>query len=369
MSNKHNTSLIDSFKKAIEVSEVKVSQLVTNHPDYYPLYTMGGKWHHSGDHWTKWGDGYLPGQMWLLYELTGKKWWREKAEHYSVMIESRKNERDIQSHWSLFWPTYKKWWDITGDNQKYQVLETAAESLASRYNSAGGYLKSFVGAHSNLIDNMMSVILIFFIAHESKNKRLMDIAETHAITAMRFLVRGDGSAAHEAVFNPETGEFLRTDTHQGYRRDSSWSRGQAWVIYGFSHAYRYSRNRKFLETAKRGADFFLERTEAYPVPPNDFEEPEPKYRYESSAGAAAAAGMLHLCEELKKENLYYRPYEDASLEILQELCSQSFLAAVDEEWDGILKHGIYHLDKELGVDESMIWGDYFFLEALKKVLK
>ena len=99
-----------------------------------------------------------------------------------------------------------------------------------------------------------------------------------------------------AFLIPETGEFLRHDTHQGWRADSSWARGQAWAIYGFTWAARYTQDERFLDAATRAADFYIARTAEHGIPPNDWEEPQPELPFESSAAAAAASAMLQLAE-------------------------------------------------------------------------
>ena len=147
-------------------------------------------------------------------------------------------------------------------------------------------------ADSCFIDIMMNVGIIFEAARATGDADLLRIATEHCLTTRRHLVRGDGSTAHEAIFDLETGEFLRNGTHQGWRADSSWARGQAWALYGFGTAYALSGDARFLDTAERCADFFLDRTGAAVIPPNDWEEPDPPRPYESSAAAIAASGLL-----------------------------------------------------------------------------
>jgi unsaturated chondroitin disaccharide hydrolase len=299
----------------------------------------------------------------------GDDWWREQAERYSRLFEGRKTERTTQSLGSIFMPTWKRWYDLTGDRTKLEVVLIAGRTLALRYNDRGRYLASFVAPESNLIDNMMSVILIFCAASQSSDAGLLRIATEHALTARRYLVRGDGSIAHEGIFDLDTGAFLRHDTHQGWRPDSSWARGQAWAIYGFGQAYRFTGERRFLDTARCCADFYIERTPAHGIPPNDWEEPAPPYAYESSAAAAGASGMLRLARLLDDgDPAAASRYWDYACTILDTLCTPEFLAIDTPGWEGILKHGIYHQRRGLGVDESTMWGDHYFVEALDMVL-
>jgi unsaturated chondroitin disaccharide hydrolase len=361
-------SLRQSAEFAYEFAQKQVRNLIKKHPDYFPLYTRDGRWSHSGQAWTSWCEGFLAGMMWIFARRTGDPWWRRKAEHYSKLIEHRKSERTTQSLGSLFMTTWKRWYDMTGDKKCNDVVIEAGRTLSLRYNNKGRYLESFVAPESNLIDNMMSVIVIFYAASQTNDDKLLRIATEHCLTARRFLVRGDGSTAHEGIFDPGTGEFLRHSTHQGWRIDSSWARGQAWAIYGFGNAYKFTGDERFLDTAQRCADFYMERTAEHGIPPNDWDEPNAPYPCESSAAAAAASGMLRLSRLTEDRVRSDRNRKYAHI-ILSTLCTPEFLANETPGWEGILKHGIYHQRKGLGVDESVMWGDHYFVEGLDAILE
>ncbi len=134
--------------------------------------------------------------------------------------------------------------------------------MALRFREKGQYLRSFLAADSLFIDIMMNVGIVFHAARETGDQALLDIALRHCQTTRRVLVRGDGSTAHEGLFDPETGEFLRQTTQQGFRGDSCWSRGLAWAIYGFGTAYGYARDPRLLATAEACADFYIRSTPA-----------------------------------------------------------------------------------------------------------
>jgi unsaturated chondroitin disaccharide hydrolase len=180
-------------------------------------------------------------------------------------------------------------------------------------------------------------------------------------------VRGDGSTSHEGIFDLATGEFLRQSTHQGWRDDSSWARGLTWALYGFGTVYKFTRDARFLQTAEACANYYIENTPAHGVPPNDWREENPQNPYESSAAAIAASGLLNLAK-LTTDPTRARLYYDYGLNIVDTLTSSEFLASETPGWEGILKHGMYHEQKGLGVDESVMWGEFFFLEAVSKVL-
>jgi unsaturated chondroitin disaccharide hydrolase len=224
-----------------------------------------------------------------------------------------------------------------------------------------------VAPESCFIDIMMNVGIIFYAAQQTGDADLRRVATEHCLTSRRYLVRGDGSTAHEGLFDVDSGAFIRQSTHQGWRDDSSWARGQAWALYGFGTAYRFTRDPRFLETAQRCADFYIEHTPAHGVPPNDWEEPGPAQPFESSAAAITASGLLQLAE-LSGEPPRAKRYRHYAATILTTLCSPEFLAVDTPGWEGVLKHAIYHERKGLGIDESVMWGDYFFVEALERFL-
>ncbi|UXY32241.1 glycoside hydrolase family 88 protein [Streptomyces sp. HUAS TT20] len=359
-------SLRAAAERALGVAQEKVDRLVTSHGDYFPLYTEGGRWQHGKEAWTNWCEGFLGGQMWIFAEVTGDPLWRRRAEHYSLLVEDRKHDRNVHDLGFVFWPTWKRWYDLTGDAAKNDVVVTAGRTMGLRYNAAGRYLRSFLAPDSLFIDIMMNVGIVFHAAQHSGDDALLDIAHQHCRTTRRHLVRGDGSTAHEGIFDLSTGEFLRQSTQQGWRPDSSWARGQTWALYGFGTCYALTGERDYLDTAIACADHYLARTGDRLVPPNDWDEPDPRLPYESSAAAIAVSGLLQLADLVDGERAArYRGHAFAALD---RLCQEDFLASHDPSWEGVLKRASYHESKGLGVDESVMWGDYFFTEALHKIL-
>ena len=355
-------------RSAMDFAAGQVKRLIETYPDFFPMYTVAGYWKHDREAWTNWCEGFLGGQLWLLYEHTHDPWWRERAEHYSRLIEYRQLDRDVHDLGFLFWSTWKRWYDLTGDPQVNQVVIQAGRTLALRFKEKGHYLRSFVADESLFIDIMMNVGIIFYAAQQTGDQNLWRIANQHCLTTRRFLVRGDGSTAHEGIFDTHTGEFLRQSTHQGWRDDSSWARGQAWALYGFGTAYRFSNDPRFLRAAEACANFYIEHTPENGIPPNDWSEPAPVLPYESSAAAIAASGLFKLAR-LTGDSMRARVYGAYARRILETLLTPEFLARETPGWEGVLKHGIYHQEKGLGVDESVMWGDYFFLEAIDEALR
>jgi unsaturated chondroitin disaccharide hydrolase len=355
------------FRGALDFAAEQARRTVADHPGYTPMYTVGGRWGREGERWTHWCEGFFPGILWLLHRATGAAEWRRLAEQYTRPLEPRRHDRAVHDLGFLFLSTYLRWYELTGDPALRDVLVEAGRTLALR-RQKGGYLASFVGPQSLFIDIMMNVPLIFWAANETGDEALRQVAVEHCRTTARTLVRPDGGTAHEGIFDTETGQFLRQSTHQGWSAESTWSRGLAWALYGFTTSYRLSGADDFLTVARRCADYYLRRSPAGLVPYWDYDLPaDVPHLWDSSAGAIAAGGLWDLAAAVGPGPDADR-YRGGALTALTTLCSDEFLARGRPGWEGILLHGIYHYHKGLGVDESVAWGDHFFVEALVKVL-
>jgi unsaturated chondroitin disaccharide hydrolase len=359
--------LLPQFHRALAFAARQARHILTAYPGYYPMYTVAGRWNREGERWTPWCEGFFPGILWLLHNYTGDREWRTWAEQYSRPLEARRGDRTVHDLGFLFFSTYLRWYHRTGDPALRDVLVDAGRTLAQRH-QPGGYLASFMGPQSLFIDIMMNVGLVFWAASATGDDQLRRIALEHCRTTQRYLVRPDGGTVHEGIFDPETGQFLRVSTQQGSSPESTWSRGLAWALYGFTAAARLSGEPEFLELARRCAEYYLGHAPAGLVPYWDFDLPEGgPYLWDSSAAAIAASGYWDL-SEVVQDVVEQDRYRTAALAILQALCGEPFLAEGQPAWEGILRHGVYHYHKGLGVDESVAWGDHFFVEALVKAV-
>lgn len=361
------------FAHALDFAEQQVRRLVERDPDFYPMYTHRGRWRHDLPAWTHWCDGFLPGMMWIFHQRHAPgtpeaAWWLEQALRYTKPLEPRKHDRDVHDLGFIFMSTFRRWHALTGEPAARDVVIEAGRTMALRFREKGQYLRSFVAEESLFIDIMMNVGIIFYAAQETGDAALGDIAMRHCLTTRRVLVRGDGSTAHEGIFDTGTGEFVRQSTHQGYRGDSCWSRGLAWALYGFTDCYGYTGDMRLLETAEACARYYIEHTPADGVPPWDYDAPPEQRTLRDTSAAAIASGGLLLLAAATPDRMRAHGYRAAALHTLHTLASRH-LAENDPEWEGILKGGVYHLHKGLGVDESVMWGEYFFVEALARALQ
>lgn len=360
-------ALLPRFQSALDFAAAQARRVVDTYPGYAPMYTVGGRWNREGERWTHWCEGFYPGIYWLLHKQTGEPAWRAVAESASRALAPRRFDRAVHDLGFLFFSTYLRWYRLTGEAALRDVLIDAGRTLALR-RQKGGYLASFIGPQSLFIDIMMNVGIILWAANATGDDALRQVALEHCRMTQTYLVRPDGGTAHEGLFDPETGAFLRQSTHQGYSGESTWTRGLAWALYGFAAVHRLSGEAELLATAQRCADCYLRRAPADGMPLWDFDAPpDGPQNVDSSAAAIAASGLWDLAE-LVPDAASAERYQAASLRILTTLCKDDFLPRQQPEWEGILLHGVYHIHKGLGVDESVAWGDHFFVEALVKAL-
>jgi unsaturated chondroitin disaccharide hydrolase len=257
------------------------------------------------------------------------------------------------------------------------VLITAGTIQSLRWKETGEdhYIYSFHGPQSLFIDVMMNIRLLFRAHQLGADRELYRKAVTHARTTEKYLVRkegsrlvdGDGKVIHEGIFNPTRGEFRNLSTQQGYSPFTCWARGLAWAMYGFTDTYLYTGDPFFLETAERCAAYYLKNTPDDGVPFWDYGAPAiPDEPRDSSAAAIAACAFWKL---KNIEGCDGKLYRRAALSILSTLAGQDYLGKGDSAYEGILRHGVYHKPMNWGVDESVMWGEYFFMEALFNALK
>lgn len=361
-----------TLQNAFDFAENQVSNLAKKYPaDYYPMYTVGGKFGQDQKRWTHWCDGFYPGMMFIFAEQNDDDEWLEKAIQFSTPLEERQYDRAVHDLGFLFLSTYSRWLDLGGPEERIQpVLIQAGKTMAMRFMEKGQYLRSFVEPASLFIDIMMNVGTLFHAGLEAEDQHLLDIANRHCETTRRTLVRGDGSTSHEALFDLNSGECLRQSTHQGYRGDSCWSRGLAWSLYGFTRSYLQSGVGQYLETAQLNAEYYLANTPPSGITPWDYDAPDSgplaKTQVDTSAAAISASGLLDLADATS-DPTKARAYRDFALTSLVSL-SDGYLGDKTSGFEGILNGGVYHIHKNLGVHEAVLFGEYFFVEALQKAL-
>lgn len=310
-----------------------------------------------------WTQGFFAGSLWYQYELTGDAAWRDRAETFTRSLEGQKTNTVTHDTGFKLFGSYGNAHRLTGDPAYRDVLLTGAASLATRYRPEIGAIDCCDWnpdwSLPVVIDTLMNLELLFWAGQHGGDADLTRIALEHALRTRDDLVRADGSTFHVADYEPGTGVLRWRGTYQGVADDSTWSRGQAWAVYGFTMAYRYTRDERMLAAARHTADFFLTHLPASRVPNWDFDAPE--QRDDSSAASIGASALLELATFAAEPDA--TRYRTSALQILDALTSSAYLDEAPTT-EGVLLHGAGHVPARKEMDVSLVYGDYYFVEAL-----
>lgn len=319
-----------------------------------------------------WTNGFWPGLLWLLYLDTKNEIYKTTAVHAEDSLSKALELYDELHHDVGFMWHISSGVDYrtTGDPRSRLRVLYAANLLAGRYNLKGEYIRAWndgIEGDNNkgwtIIDCMMNIPLLYWISEECKDPRYAYIARAHANKAMRYHIREDGSVRHIVEYDLETGEFIREIGGQGYGENSSWSRGQAWGLYGFILSYLYTKDENYLSASKKIAHYFISCICDDWLPRCDFRSPAEPVIYDSTAGAIAACGLLELAENT--DELEGHTYYVAAMRLLRAM-EESF-CDWSADTDSILGMGTERYHSESGRHIPIIYGDYFFIEAIYKL--
>lgn len=313
-----------------------------------------------------WTNGFWPGMLWLMYKDTKNEKYRSAAEAIeerfdTVLAGYEGLHHDVGFQWILSAGLDYK---LTGNKRSRVRALHAANLLAGRYNPRGRFIRAWNMDRTGwiIVDCMMNLPLLYWASKEIDDPRYKYIAIDHADTALKYLVRPDGSCNHIGILDPHNGELLETPAGQGYAPGSSWSRGQSWALYGFALSYIHTGYHKYLDASLRIARYVLSslaRTDF--IPPVDYKAPDEPKKIDTSAGTIAAAGLVTLAgieKNPERENCL-----DGAVNILRAI--EAAHVDWDPKTDFIVKMGTaqYHgKTEELHV--PLIYGDYYFLESL-----
>lgn len=313
-----------------------------------------------------WTNGFWAGMMWLLYMCNKKNIYMEEAVKSEEKLDKAFYEyyglhHDVGFMWKL---SAGAQYELTGNETSKKRCLIAANILASRFNVNGGFIQAWNGKeHSgvSIIDSMMNLPLLYWASRESEDDRYKYVAIKHANKTIETHIREDFSVNHIVKYNYENGEVTDTLGGQGYSKGSSWSRGQAWAIYGFILSYIHTGDKKYLDISKKCADYFISCVKDDWLPRSDFRAPAEPIVYDSSAGACAVSGFIELAKVLNDDE--GKKYIDAAMNILRAM--EKNFCNWDPEYDSILQ---YASEAYAGTrDISLIYGDYFFVEAIGKL--
>ena len=317
-----------------------------------------------------WTSGFYPGTLWYLYEYTGDEQLKEMASKMSDRVEIQKYNKDNHDVGFMINCSFGNKYRLLGDTSCRDIITTTARSLSTRYRSAVGCTRSW--SHPGtlhwqfpvIIDNMMNLELLCRATEFSGDKRFYDMAISHADKTMKCQFRPDYTSYHVAVYDTITGNLIKGVTHQGYADSTMWARGQAWAIYGYTVVYRETKDPKYLDFAQKVTDVYLERLPEDKVPYWDFSAPGiPDAPRDASAAAVVASALLELSTYLP--NGTGKRYKDAAIEMLASLNSDSYQSGKSKP--SFLLHSVGHWPAHSEIDASIIYADYYYIEALLRL--
>jgi unsaturated chondroitin disaccharide hydrolase len=346
--------------------------------DKLPSATENGKYKFIDN--GGWVGGFWNGLNNLCYEMSGnEKYLETTRKSHHRYIERLYKAQDTLDHDTgfLYILPFVADYKITGNEYSRQIALDAAKFLRGRFNEKGQFIQCWnvwtpgdAFSEENrgrvIIDSMFNIPLLFWAYEETGDMDFYRVAVAHAKTCEKYIIREDYTAFHTYVFDHETGEPKYGRTHQGYSDESCWARGLSWAIGGFTYAYRYSKDEGFLNTARKCAEVFIKNLEEDCVSMWDFSLPskagEP---LDTSATAITATGLLELSTLLPKgEGKYYRETAEKMIQSLYENYSTKALP----EDEGLIIHACGHKPYNSDIDCSLIYGDYYFVEAVARLL-
>lgn len=331
-------------------------------------YIGGGKgWkaaENNPDGW--WTNGFWPGIMWLGHAIDGDGFWLSEARRAQDIILPQMHGYYNTSHdlGFMYLLSVGADYKLTGSMDALRETLLAANLLQGRWNPAG-FIRSWNGEGREgwvIVDCMMNLPLLYSATKLTGDPRYAMLADLHADFTAREHIRENGSSNHIVIFDPYTARKLFTPAGQGKFDGSSWSRGQAWALYGFTLAAMHGRSSKYLYTAERVAKYFISQIDDNGLTRVDFDQPKDEQYYDNIAGAVAACGLIELNKLTGKQE-----YLDAALKLLHGIDDHT--ANYGHGTMGILTRCTAAYDASYGKEKecNLIYGDFFYLEALAKL--
>lgn len=323
-----------------------------------------------------WTSGFWAGILWYIYDATEDEKIKVEAEKFTAELGSiLKQPLSSYQLGFILNSSYGNGYRLTGNKAYKKVLVNVADLLRPLFNKkAGTFLSwpektsdSILGPHNTAVDDMPNLELLFLASKVTKNKSMANMANSHAYVLMNNHIRTDSTLFQVSVYDDVTGECVRKKNTNGYSDSSTWSRGQALGIYGFTMCYRETGDIKYLSTAEALLASFLSRLPDDYIPYWDFNDPKiPNAPKDVSAAAIVSSALFELSEH--KNTIYdKRYYREFGERILRSLSSPSYLSY--SENDAFLLHSTGNKSNNEDVDVSSVYADYFYIEALTRLQK
>ena len=323
---------------------------------------------YEGTKSKSWTSGFFPGLLWELYKSSKNEKLKAAAIEWQAFVEKEKFDHTTHDLGFKVFCSFGNAWEITGDEKYRDVFITASNTLVTRYNEKIGAIRSWdhhadVWQFPVIIDNMMNLEMLFEATIETGDSIYYNIAEQHALTTLANHFRSDNSSYHVVSYDTLTGAVEMKNTHQGLNHESAWSRGQAWGLYGYGIAYKYTGRQEFLDQANKIADYIFSHPNLPEdlIPYWDYDAPDiPNEPRDVSAAAVTASGLFELANLDESHSTQYRKWARTILSNLSKEVYQLDVAPF------FLKHSVGSIPGEFEVDAPIIYADYYYAEALNR---
>ncbi|GAB3315219.1 glycoside hydrolase family 88 protein [Larkinella ripae] len=317
-----------------------------------------------------WTSGFFPGELWYLYEYTGKPEWKKQAQGFTANLETEKMNAGTHDMGFKLYCSYGNGFRLTRDPAYRDVLIQSAKTLSKRFKPRAGIIRSWdhhqeVWQCPVIIDNMMNLELLFAATRLTGDSSFHKIAVSHARTTLKNHFRPDFSSYHVVDYDTLTGQVRQKNTHQGFSDESAWSRGQAWGLYGYTVCYRETRDPAFLKQAEAIARFMLDhpRMPADRVPYYDYDAPNIPDELRDVSAATVMASALYELSTYGPANARYRAQADQVMASL----AKTYASPVGKNRGFLLLHSTGA--KTFERDVPLVYADYYYLEALLRAKK
>lgn len=314
-----------------------------------------------------WCSGFPAGSYWSMYELTGDQKWEKVAVENTVKLEGIQHLKNTHDLGFMVFCSYGNAYRITKNEDYKKIVIQASESLISRFNPKIGCIKSWDWSKEwqfpVIIDNMMNLEMLFWASKETGDHKYRDIAITHANTTLANHFRENMSSFHVVDYDTVTYQPRIKQTNQGLRDDSSWGRGQAWGLYGYTVCYRETGDVKYLDAAKKIAAHIQKNLPEDLVSYWDYNDPKIPNTNRDASAAAITASAFYILSSVTDEGK--AKYAELANRILESLSSPEYLAEYATNGGFLLKHCVGNMPRKSEVDTPLNYADYYYLEALK----
>lgn len=212
----------------------------------------------------------------------------------------------------------------------------------------------------------MNLDLLFTVSKMTGDAKYKEVALKHADKTMANHFRPDYTCWHVVSYNND-GTVERKQTHQGKNDDSSWARGQAWAVYGYTSCYRETGDKKYLDFAVNVADMIMDRVKTDDaIPYWDYDAPVTEETPRDASAASVTASALIEMSTMVEDGQKYFDYAE---KILKSLSSDAYLAKEGDNQGFILMHSTGSLPNGSEIDVPLNYADYYYLEALQRYMK